>query len=204
MDNEDIVIDGWDVSISQMPDYYKAREIWLDSNEMLWSYAKDNKLLTFFHVKDGTGYNDAINIRRSATHLNLPPALNDSEYFSPNNRFCVCSCWNNRMDLFGFIMYRCIDNVIYLLDIVFNEHWKQIEEIKHMDVEYNCMKSFCKFINDIEYKCIWRKALYLHNNTRVAQKPSVTKHSYESYRVQRQRVGSSSMKICDFAKIENE
>lgn len=194
--DDDVVIE--EVSLRLMSNYSEARRVWLDMNEMFWSYAKSNKILIFFHAKDGSSVEACLQLRNS---IKLPPAMPNYEYFDINNHYCVCYSINTNIVVVGFILYRCYNNVIHLLDIVFDDSWNtNCNDLKEIDLEYYCVRAFCKFVNDIDYRCRWRKSLYLMRNfiKPTAIYKSNTKQ-YKSRGLQKHRVGKNS----NFVKIEN-
>jgi hypothetical protein len=165
----------------------------LHKNEMLWSYAANNRIVVFMHLRRETDPTNLCDLRDCVVN---PPPMRKDEYTRPENHYCVCMAYDFGRSAFvqlGFILYRVYEKKIYLLDIVFyidQLYWDtEFPELKNINIPLTCINAFDKFVRDVGYPCVWRKSLLLD---RVFRRSIATyrKHVYNSVGLQRKQIGS--------------
>lgn len=161
-------------------------------NEMLWSYAKDNRIALFMHMRQGSNVESCCNLRDEIPH---PPPMPKYEYRNPDNHYCTCLVHDvaaNEFKLMGFILFRTYGKTLYILDIVFCydlESWDHnFPELRFINVPLICISSFNNYVISNGYKCKWRKTLLL--NRLFSKKPNKNKpRTYISVRSQTRPIG---------------
>lgn len=169
-----------------------------DRNEMLWSYAKDNKIVMFMHMKPGSDIRACINLRQKIIY---PTPMVDYEYRSPYNEYCSCIVYDlekGNFTLMGFILYRTSEKKLYLLDIVFclePSIWDEMfPELHGINIPLTCINAFHNFVISSGYKCIWRKKIILD---RVFKKKLGVNRprQYKSVGIQKSSIGAGKTKL---------
>lgn len=201
LDSNDIQVfyDDYDYIINDEQPSSAERNIGAhDQNEMLWSFAKDNRIALFMHVKPGSNTKTCCELRQKILH---PEPMPEYEYRNPNNQYCSCMVYDagrNDFTLMGFILYRTIDKNLYLLDIVFcldQSIWDEsFPELYNLNIPLTCINAFHNFVVKSGYKCIWRKRILLDRIFRKklgVNRPRI----YKSIGLQRNQMGSGKVKM---------
>lgn len=192
IDNDDELIDQ-EIPIRPI----SPRSQILMRNEIIWTFAKNNAIVNFTHTDRQFKIHECLGLRHTICY---PIPMKFDQYIEPTN--CYCQCFvsdGNALVLMGFILYRCRNHTMYILDIVFLKEtvWREkYPQFNGFNIPGTCLEYFNVFCKRVGYKCVWRpilmfgkKILFNLQLLTPGLKPKIAR------RTQTNRKGKSRIKI---------